>query len=147
MCNCPNSPWVQRAQAYLTANQNNQNGKWHTVNFLLHNNHCGIDGRVAIETILQDLNSNGISINREQFQQTILGELKREGIVATLVYPGRQGGVFIPCAENEVKEVANQIFDRVDSEIENLAGISQQMSFNNLVSLLAQIISWIRRNI
>lgn len=147
MCNCPNSPWVQRANAFLIANQNNQNGRWHTVNFLLQNNHCGIDGRVAIETILQDLGSRGISISREQFQQTILGELKREGIVATLVYPGRQGGVFIPCTENEVKEVANQIFDRVDSEIGNLAGISQQTSFSNLVFLLTQIISWIRRNI
>lgn len=147
MCNCPNNPWVQRANAFLIANQNNQNGRWHTVNFLLQNNHCGIDGRVAIETILQDLGSHGISISREQFQQTILGELKREGIVATLVYPGRQGGVFIPCTENEVKEVAKQIFDRVDSEIGNLAGISQQTSFSNLVFLLTQIISWIRRNI
>ena len=146
MCNCIDSSWVQRAQAYLTANQNDQNGKWHTVNFLLQNS-CGINNRVAIKKILQHLGSNSINISREQFQQTILGELKRKGIVATLVYPGRQGGVFIPCTENEVKEVANQIFDRVDSEIVNLAGISQQTSFSNLVSLLAQIISWIRRNV
>jgi hypothetical protein len=147
LCNCPDSPWVQRAQTYLAANQNHQNGKWHTVNFLLQGNHCGLNKRVTIKKILQYLSYNGISLNREQFQQTILGELKRKGIVATLVYPGRQGGVFIPCIESEVKEFADQVFDRVDSEIVNLAGISQQTSFSNLVSLLAQIISWIRRNI
>ena len=147
LCNCPDSPWVQRAQAYLSANQNDQNGKWHTIHFLLQDNHCSLDNRVAIETILQHLDSNGINLSREQFQQTILSKLKREGIGATLVYPGQQGGVFIPCTENEVKEVANQIFDRVDSEIGNLAGISRQTTFSNFVSLLAQIISWIRRNI
>ena len=147
MCNCSDSPWVQRANAFLIANRNNQNGKWYTVNFLSQNNYCGVDNRVAIEDILQHLNSNGINISREEFQQTILGELKREGIVATLVYPGPQGGVFIPCTEDDVRKVANQILDRVDSETENLAGISQQTSFSNLVSLLAQIISWIKRNI
>jgi len=64
-----------------------------------------------------------------------------------LVYPGPRGGVFIPCTEDDVRKVANQILDRVDSEIENLAGISRQTSFSNLVSLLAQIISWIKENI
>lgn len=147
MCDCPDSPWVQRANAFLIANRNNQNGKWHTVDFLLQNNYCGVDNRVPIEDILQHLSSNGINISREEFQQTILGELKREGIVATLVYPGPQGGVFIPCTEDDVRKVANQILDRVDSEIENLAGISRQTSFSNLVSLLAQIISWIKGNI
>lgn len=151
MCNCPNSPWVQRANSFLNSNQNNKDGKWYTINFLIQNNHCGINNRVPIESILQHLSSNGINLNREAFQQTILGELKRDGIVATLVYPGPQGGVFIPCTENEVKEVANQIFDRVDSEIGNLAGISQQASFSKLVFLFQQIISnaitWLKRNI
>ncbi|MDI6757388.1 MAG: hypothetical protein QME32_05135 [Endomicrobiia bacterium] len=151
MCNCPDSPWVKKAVSFLSSSQNNRDGKWHTVNFLIQNNHCGITNRVSIESILQNLDSNGININRESFQQTILGELKRDGIVATLVYPGHSGGVFIPCTENEVKKVANQIFDRVNSEIGNLAGISQQASFSKLVSLFQQIISnaitWLKRNI
>lgn len=88
-----------------------------------------------------------MAINKEEFQQTILGELKRIGIVATLVYPGVQGGVFIPCNENEVRTVANQILDRVDSEVGNLEGIAQQTPFSNLLSLLRQIISWIKENI
>jgi ABC-type antimicrobial peptide transport system ATPase subunit len=105
LCNCPDSPWVQRAQAYLSANRNDRNGKWHTINFLLQDNHCGLDNRVAIETILQHLDSNGISLSREQFQQTILGELKREGIVATLVYPGRQGGFLSLAPKSRLKKL------------------------------------------
>ena len=147
MCSCPNSSWVQRANNFLRANRNNQNGKWHTVDFLLQNNYCGVNNRVAIEDILKHLSSNGINISREGFQQTILGELKREGIVATLVYPGPQGGVFIPCTEDDVRKAAIQVLDRVDSEIENLVSISQNTSFSNLVSQLAQNISQIKGNI
>lgn len=147
MCNCPNSPWVQRARGFLVANQNSQNEQWRTIDFLIRNNHCGIDSRVDIESILQYLNSTGINLTREEFQQTVLGELKRDGIVATLVYPGPQGGVFIPCNEDEVKIVANQILDRVSSEVGNLEGVAQQTSFENLLSLLRHIISWIRGNL
>lgn len=64
-----------------------------------------------------------------------------------MVYPGPQGGVFIPCDENEIRVVANQVLSRIDSEVENLAGISQYTSFNKLFGLLVQIISWIRGNI
>jgi hypothetical protein len=146
MCTC-NSTWVQSARYFLNANQHNQDGKWYTVNFLLQNNHCGINNRIAMNNILQYLNSQGINISREEFQQTILGELKRNGVVATLVYPGPQGGVFIPCNEDEIKVVAEQILSRVDSEVRNLEGISQYTSFNKLFGLLVQIISWIRGNI
>ena len=146
MCNC-NSSWVEKANEFINTNQHNQDGKWHTVNFLLQNNCCGIDNRVSIGEILQHLNSNGINISREEFQQTILGELKREGIVATLVYPGPQGGVFIPCSEDEIKEVAGQVLSRIESEVKNLSGISQHTSFSKLLDLLVQMISWIRGNI
>lgn len=146
MCTC-NSPWVQNARKFLKDNQRNQDGKWYTVNFLLQNNHCGINNRVAINDILQYLSSQGIKISREEFQQTILGKLKRKGIVATLVYPGPKGGVFIPCNEDEIKKVVNQILSRVDSEVINLEGILQETSFNKLFDSLVQIISWIKGNI
>lgn len=142
-----NSPWFQRANAFLVANRNNQDGKWHTVNFLVQRNYCCIDNRVSIEEILQYLNTNGIDIGREAFQQTILGELKRDGIVATLVYPGPQGGVFIPSSEDEVREVTSQVLERIDSETRNLSGITTNTSFSNLISLLSQIISWIKNNL
>jgi len=146
MCTC-NSPWVQSARNFLNANQHNQDGKWYTVNFLLQNNYCGIDNRVAMNDILRYLSSQGINISREEFQQTILGKLKRDGVVATLVYPGPQGGVFIPCNEDEIKKVANQILSRVDSEVKNLLGISQHTSFSKQLDLLVQTISRIRRSI
>ena len=147
MCNCPNSPWVQNANTFLTTNQGNRDGRWYTIDFLIRNNRCGIDNRTNIESILDYLSSQGINLSREEFQQTILGELKRQGIVATLVYPGPQGGVFIPCNEDEVKRAANQILDRVYSEVENIEGLARQTSFGNLFSLLRQIVNWIRGNL
>ncbi len=150
MCNCPNSPWVQRALVFLNARRSNPDEQWHTVDFLIRNNHCGIANRVGIGRILQYLNSIGITLSREGFQQTVLDELKRNGIVATLVYPGPLGGVFIPCNEDEVKTVVNQILDRVNSEIENLEGVAEQtsfqISFRTFLSSLRRIISRLRRN-
>ncbi|ACV24715.1 hypothetical protein [Methanocaldococcus fervens] len=67
---------------------------------------------------------NGIYYNksREDFQHEVLIPLKKEGIITTLVYPGPQGGIFIPCDENEIKEVARQVFERIEAELENLEG-------------------------
>lgn len=147
MCNCPDSPWVRSANVFLGENQDTANEGWFTVNFLIQNHHCGIARTVSIEKILNYLSENGIDISREKFQQTTLGELKREGIVATLVYPGPSGGVFIPCKEEELSKVANQVLKRVDSEIENLAGMLQHTSFQNVINDLAQEISRLRDNI
>lgn len=147
MCNCPNSPWVQNANTFLNRNRNNQDGKRHTVAYLLQNDHCGIDNRTSINKILTYLQANGINLSREQFQQTVLGELKRKRIVATLVYPGSAGGVFIPCNEDDVKAAAKQILNRVYSEIENIEGVAQSTSFGNLFSLLKLIVSWIKRQL
>jgi len=147
MCVCPESPWVQRANDFLIRNQNNQNGKWHTVDYLIRNNCFGINGRIPMGDILSYLAINEIEIIREEFQQTILGELKREGIVATLVYPGRRGGVFIPCSEDDIKEVTRQIINRVYSEIENLLGMCQQTQLYDLISRLRSIINTVRGTI
>lgn len=146
MCNCPNSPWVRNANNFLNANRNNQDGRWHTVNFLIRNNHCGIDNRTDIESILNHLRSQGIDLGREGFQQTILGELKRQGIVATLVNPGPHGGVFIPCNEDEVRTAAKQILNRIDSEVGNLEGVARLTSFSNLFARLRRYVNRIRGN-
>ena len=144
MCNCPNSPWVQNANTFLNRNRNNHDGKWYTVDYLIQNNHCGINNRTSIGKILAYLQANGINLSREHFQQTVLVELKRKGIVATLVYPGSTGGVFIPCNEDEVKNAAEQILKRVYSEIGNIEGVAQSTSFGNLFSLLKRIVSYIK---
>lgn len=145
MCNCPNSTWVQNANNFLKRNQNNQDGQWYTVDFLL-KGHCGINNRTSIEDVLNYLRLKGIHMGREEFQQTILGELKRQGIIATLIYPGQQGGVFIPCDESEVRTVAEQVLNRIDSEVGNLEGVIRHTVFGNLFSLLRYIIAWIRSN-
>ena len=146
MCKCPDSAWAQNALNFLDGNRNNANEQWHTVDFLINNDHCGIDDRTTIESILGHLREQGIDLEREEFQQSILGDLKRQGIVATLPYPGRQGGVFIPCDENEVMAVAEQILSRVNSEIENMAGIAQGTQFQNLFDGLVRTLHEIRQN-
>lgn len=147
MCNCSDSPWVQNAYTFLATNQTHPGERWYTVNFLISNNYCGINNRINIKNILNYLGSQGINLSREGFQQKILGKLKREGIVTTLVYPGSRGGVFIPCNEEEVRIAAKQILERVYSEIENIQGVAQQTSFGNLFTLLGQIINWIKGNL
>jgi|GEM_PF-1362079 len=119
---CPDSPWVKNALTFITNHTNVPNYSDHiaVVRFLL-NGHCGINNRTSIRNILNHLNNP--NLNRESFQQRILVELKRAGVVATLVYPGPRGGVFIPCNENEVKQVVRQVLDRVNQEIQNLLGI------------------------
>lgn len=147
MCNCPESPWVRNANTFLRANQNSVDGRWHTINYLIINGHCGIDRRTTIDSILGDLSSHGITLSREAFQQEILGDLKRQGIVATLVYPGPQGGVFIPCCEDEIRTAANQVLNRIDSELGNLEGIAQLTPFGNLFPRFRRYLDRLRRRI
>jgi len=110
-----------------------------TIEFLLQNGHCGVDYRTTIESILQYLNQQNIWMSREEFQNQVLTDLKRQGIVATLVYPGPQGGVFIPCDENEVVQVAGQVLDRVTQELTNLEGITNQTRVHDTITLLREI--------
>lgn len=115
------------------------------IDFLVRN-HCGINNRTDIESILNYLRSCRIVLSREAFQQTVLGELKRQGIVATLVYPGPQGGVFIPCTEDEVRTAANQILNRINSEVENFEGVARLTSFSNLFARLRRYVNRIIGN-
>lgn len=146
---CTNSPWVQRANQFLTSNRGNADYDAHvvTIEFLLQNGHCGIDHRTTIESILQYLNQQNIWMSREEFQNQVLTDLKRQGIVATLVYPGPQGGVFIPCDENEVVQVAGQVIDRVTQELTNLEGITNQTRIHDTITLLREIGEVVRRRV
>ena len=136
MCNC-NSPWAVHAQNLLALN--NRDAEWHTVNFL-YNNHCGIDNRTSIVAILDHLLSVGYNFSREEFQQGILGNLKAGGIVATLLYPGGRGGVYIPCSDDEVKIAAHQVLSRVFSELSNLEGTTHSTNFAQpIIDLIAEV--------
>ncbi len=135
MCSCK-SQWVNNAKTFVQSSQNHDE-KWETVKFLLDNNHCGGGNTVKMNDIISHLNSNNSkTIDREKFQKEILGELKKRGLVATLVYPGPKGGVFIPCTVDEIKTVTKQVLMRIDSEVENLDGILKNSQYNNLLSSL-----------
>jgi len=141
------SHWIQNARNYLNTNTNNHDGLWDTVNYLVTNHNFGINNRTSIEVILGYLASVGIELSREAFQQRVLGELKRQEIVATLIYPGPRGGVFIPINEIEIIEVIRQGFSRIHSEAVNLEGVTQSTRFGRLFELLRTIVEWIQNQI
>jgi len=143
---CARSPWVQRANQFLNNNRGNDeyNARATTIEFLLQNGHCGIDYRTTIEAILQSLSQRDIQMSREEFQNQVLTELKRKSIVATLVYPGPQGGVFIPCNKDEVRQVAGQVIERVIQELTNLEGITYQTEFHDMITSVREAVESVR---
>lgn len=138
--NCANSPWVQRANQFTGNNGNNPDYGAHvaTIEFLLQNGHCGINNRIGIGAILQYLHQRSFAYSREGFQNNVLTELKRLGIVATLVYPGPQGGVFIPCDQTEIREVSRQLLSRVVQELTNLEGTANNTRIYRRIQQLRQ---------
>ncbi|HIP90148.1 MAG TPA: hypothetical protein EYH22_01195 [Candidatus Nanopusillus sp.] len=150
---CQNSPWVQRAKNFIN-NSSNPEEQVETVKFLLQNGHCGINNRTSIDNILKHLknkniltqNKNNKSI-RAEFQNKVLTELKRKGIVATLIYPGPQGGVFIPCNEDEIRKVAMHVLDRNIQELRNLEGTATQTEIESTISILRKIVELFKERI
>ena len=138
--NSANSPWVQRANQFIVINRTNPDYSAHlaTVEFLLQNGHCGINNRTGIGVILQYLSQQGFTFSREGFQNRVLTDLKRSGIVATIVYPGPQGGVFIPCNQSEIREVSRQLLNRVIQELTNLEGTVNHTQIHRNIRQLRQ---------
>ena len=147
--NCANSPWVQAANRFIMNNRANITRRSHiiTIEFLLQNGHCGINNRTSIYSILRHLGQQNIYMSREEFQNQVLVELKREGVAATLVYPGPQGGVFIPCDQNDLRIVATQLIGRVTQELANLEGIASQTQLHNMITQLRRRAESVRRRI
>ena len=148
---CQNSPWVQRANNFIK-NSSNPEEQVETVKFLLQNGHCGIDNTVSIDNIIEHLknkniltqNKNNKSI-RGEFQNKVLTELKRKGIVATLIYSGPQGGVFIPCNKNEIRKVAMDVLDRNIQQLKNLEGTATQTEIESTISVLRKLVELFKR--
>jgi len=138
--NCNNSPWVLRANAYIQ-NPTNPRALVETIRFLLENGHCGIDNRTRIQNITDHLETLGYNYNREAFQNTILTELKREGIIASLIYSGPQGGIFIPCDQSDIRRVVQQGFDRIIQVLRNMEGSATGTHYVNILSDLREIVT------
>ena len=139
---CAPSPWVQRANQFVASNAGNSSLRPHviTLSFLLKNGNCGIKNRVTIEDILHHLGQEGFTLNREEFQNQVLTQLKREGTLATLVYPGRQGGVFIPYGDDDLQHVTAQIMERLVQELTNLEGSAASSKNEPAIRLLRKIV-------
>lgn len=145
MTNGDINQWLQRDRDVIVEHEHNHDAMYHTVSFLLTNNSCGIDHRISMSRILEYLEQQGIRLTRENFQQTILGELNRRGIVATLVYPSRQGGVFIPSCVEDIETVVGQILKRIVAEVSNLRGLVRETFFANMWQEVEEYLSRIER--
>lgn len=146
---CPASPWLQNVNNYLNNNQQNSVEK-EAVNFLFSNCYCGINNCVKLEDIVNYINGLGIYGKYDviSFQQGILRNLKRQGMVATIAKPG--GGAFIPCDVQEVRDYTKQVLERVEKELFNMQGIyglvgnqannQQLQQINQSIGRLKQVI-------
>lgn len=63
------------------------------------------------------------------------------------IYPSRQGGVFIPCNENEIRIVAEQVFKRIIQELTNLEGTVAPTSILQLITSAKQEMERLERQI
>lgn len=145
--NCIDNYWIQNAKNYCS-NLYINDPKRIAVEYLLNNDHCGKDNGARMNDIVDYINSNlNKNYSREEFQQQVLNELKREGIVATLIYPGRKGGVFIPCSLEDIKESCSQLLTRVVSELSNLEGILEKTKYFDSIKALRIISNFIKDNL
>ena len=136
--NCARSPWVRRANQFITSSSTNPHhgARVATAEFLLQNGYCGINNRIGINDITRHLATQGFFYDRSPFQNNILTELKRLRIVVTLVYPGGQGGVFIPSRQAEIRQVARQLVSRVVQELTNIEGTASNTPFHRHITQL-----------
>ena len=140
MCNC-NSRWVNLAKQLISSNNISCEEKA-VLEYLLTNNHCGINKGAKIDDVLIYVNKNcSLQYSRENFQHQVLIPLKQKGVITTLIYPGpTKGGLFIPCNTNEIKQVYRQVLERILSELNNIAYTVSSSDINqNIRILITQI--------
>ena len=134
MCNC-NSRWVNLAKQISSNNISCEEKA--VLKYLLTNNHCGINAGAKINDVIMYVNNNCSSkYSRESFQHQALIPLKQKSVIATLIYPGTKGGLFIPCNSNEIKQVYKQVLERILSELNNINHIISSSEINQNVQML-----------
>jgi hypothetical protein len=130
MANGDINQWLQRARDFLSEHEGNPDAMYYTVRFLVERG-CGINRRVRENDIVEHLSLHGFNLTIPEFQETVLDELKRSGIVATLVYPGPPGGVFIPSCEEDIERAVRQVMHRVVAEVHNCRGLVNGTRFDD----------------
>ena len=113
------SRWVGLARGFVEHAEDDPNLTVHraVVRCLLDRGHIGSEHCIRIDQLQQLIPHD----DREVLQQTVLDDLKRRGIVATLARRG--GGVFIPNSMADVEEAVTGVINRVISELTNIQGI------------------------
>ena len=133
MCSCSNILKYQELNDFLASS--NDNLLKLTLEYLFNNGHCGKQNRTTISNILTYLaQQTGQTLSKEQFQHHILIPLKRNNLVVSLPYGGKKGGIFIPCTEDDIKELYHQMLRRTLSEFENIQSLIEESNFNHNIS-------------
>jgi hypothetical protein len=85
----------------------------------------GVANRITLDEMVAHLASLQLPYSGSvpEFQNNVLGPLKAAGTLTTLVYPGPQGGLFIPTSEREIRRPSLHVLSRIESEVENLIGM------------------------
>ncbi|HQO91304.1 MAG TPA: hypothetical protein PLX56_03160 [bacterium] len=141
---CKKKNWRENAKKYIEKNKNKKDAKWHTVNFLIKNKNYGVEKRTKIKDIIIYLESKGFKLERAVFQNKVLIPLKMAGVLAVLVYPGKSGGVFIPCGEEDIKLVVIQVIGRICSELKNIKSCTENTSLHKSISMLTDVTVFIK---
>jgi len=105
---------LQRANAFVQRLENPESSR-NVVQFMLNNN--------LQATLPELIEAAGLDPegDREHFQQTILQDLKQDGIVATTLGP--TGRIYIPESTADARRSIKSITSRVASELGNLLPI------------------------
>jgi hypothetical protein len=132
------SRWRDNAEELLR--NNDVNSYLHDVTAYLIRHAYGKENRVSIQSLC---NLFDPALSREMFQYEILIPLKQHNIIATLIYPGPQGGVFIPKDEDEIIVVLSQIKTRFIEQTSNIIPLCSGTRFESDINeLLTYIQDW-----
>ncbi len=130
MCSCSNTLKHQELNDFLTISDYNLQKL--ILKYLFNNGHCGKQNRTTISNILIHLvQQTGQTLSKEQFQHQILIPLKKSNLAVSLTYGGKKGGIFIPCTEDDIKELYRRILRRTLSEFENIQSLIEESDINH----------------
>lgn len=115
--------FITQARSFVS-NPNQSLPRWQemreTLDYLLRNNHIGHRNAVSTDIIVQHLNDSNFHINREQWEQEVLGPLRDRRI---FIGSSRRG-IFIIDDRSDAVEVYRLYATRILAESERLGILS-----------------------
>lgn len=110
-------PFVTIAREFLEdpgelANDKNLDIMYDTVSYLL-GNAIGLENAKSTDTIIQVLNENGHDINRHQWEISVLGKLREEGV---FIASHKSKGMYVINSKEEAENFYIQYLKRVSKQ-------------------------------